>query len=351
MKTAINSLIVALMQSGAAAPEWLHLLPAAEFTGADGRGPYAKPDMAALIAQFDKDGRRLPVDENHSIDLAGKQGHPSPARGWIVELQAREDGLWGRVEWTGEGEKIVAGKEYGFLSPVFLHGQTKPYKVAKMLRVALTNDPNLSQLTSLHSKEDDTMLEELRKALGLPETADEAAVLAAVKAAHAARTANAALMARVAEAAGVAADTAPDALVTAVQSKGKSATTDAENVGLKDQLIALQSQVSQLTTQLTSVSTHNAQEKAEAVIAAAIEGGKIVPALKDHMIARHIKNPAEVEAEIKLMPSINSGGLGARELPRDGETATSGELTVATMMGVDPEAFKKQHIILFGKAG
>ncbi len=351
MKTAINSLIVALMQTGTDVPEWLHLLPATEFTGVDGRGPYAKPDNEALIALFKKEGLRLPVDENHSIDLAGKQGHPSPARGWIVDLQSREDGLWGRVEWTDEGGKIVAGKSYGYLSPVFLHGQTKPYKVAKMLRVALTNDPNLSQLKSLHSKEDDTMLEELRKALGLPETADEAAIMAAVKAAHAARTANAALMARVAEAAGVPADTAPDILVTAVQSKGKPSATDTENAGLKDQLVTLQSQVSQLTTQLTSVTTHNAQEKAEAVISAAVEGGKIVPALKDHMIARHIKNPTEVEAEIKMMPSINSGGIGQRDLPRSGETATDGELNVGALMGVDPEAFKKQHKTLFGKEG
>ncbi|NLS00188.1 hypothetical protein HGP17_25465 [Rhizobium sp. P38BS-XIX] len=349
MKTAINSLFIALMQTGADVPDWLHILPAAEFTGADGRGPYAKPDMAALIAQFDKDGMRLPVDENHSIDLAGKQGHPSPARGWIVELQAREDGLWGRVQWTDEGKSLVAGKAYGFLSPVFLHGQSKPYKVAKMLRVALTNDPNLTSLKSLHAQEDNTMLEELRKALGLPETADETAVMAAVKAANAARTAGAALMARVAEAAGVAADTAPDALVTAVQSKGKPSATDAENASLKDQLVSLQSQVSTLTTQLNTVTTHNAQERAETVVGDAIKEGKIIPALKDHMIARHIKNPAEVEAEIKLMPSINSGGLGGRELPRAGETATSEELAIAAMMGVDPEAFKTQHKVLFGK--
>ncbi len=344
MKTAINSLIVALMQTGADVPEWLHILPAAEFTGADGRGPYAKPDMDALIALFNKEGQRLPVDENHSIDLAGKQGHPSPARGWIVELQKREDGLYGRVEWTDAGQALVAGKSYGYLSPVFLHGQTKPYKVAKMLRVALTNDPNLTSLKSLHSQEDNTMLEELRKALGLPETADEAAIMAAVKAAHAAQTAQAALMARVAEAAGVPADTAPDALVTAIQSKGS-----ADSAGLTGQLVALQSQVSQLTTQLTSVATQTAKEKAETVIGAAIEGGKIIPALKDHMIARHLKNPAEVEAEIKLMPSINAGGIGERDLPRAGETATSEELNVAAMMGVDPEAFKKQHKALFGK--
>ncbi len=342
MEKAINSLILALMQADAGAPDWLHILPAAEFTGADGRGPYAKPDNEALIALFNKEGLRLPVDENHSTDLAGKKGFPSPARGWIVELQSRADGLWGRVEWTDEGDKIVAGKSYGYLSPVFLHGQTKPFKVAKMLRVALTNDPNLPFLKSLHSKEEASMLEQLRKALGLPDTADETAVMAAVTAAHTAQTARAALMARVAEAAGVAADTAPDALVTAIQSRGKVSATDAENADLKTQLISLQSQ-------FTTLSTNTARDRAETVIGAAVEAGKVVPALKDHMIARHMKNPTEVEAEIKLMPSLNSGGLGGRKLPESGDITTAEDDKVMSMMGLDAKAFGDTAKALHGK--
>ncbi|MCD9150122.1 phage protease [Pseudophaeobacter sp. MA21411-1] len=29
------------------------------------------------------------------------KGLPAPARGWITATQARNDGIWGRVEWTG----------------------------------------------------------------------------------------------------------------------------------------------------------------------------------------------------------------------------------------------------------
>ncbi|MFC3074684.1 phage protease [Shinella pollutisoli] len=342
MSNVLGTHVLALNAAGADAPEWLQLLPAASFVGADGRGPYAAPDAAAIVARFQAEGRRLPVDENHSIDLAGKAGHPSPARGWIVELQARADGVWGKVEWTEEGRSLVAGKSYGFVSPVFFHSRSKPHRIGSIERVALTNDPNLPFLKSLHSKEDQTMLEELRKALGLPETADEAAVMTAVTAAHAASTSHAALMARIAEAAGVAKDVAADDLVKAVQARGASPTSETENAELKAQVVSLQSQISTLVTS-------TAREKAEATVDQAIKDGKIVPALRDHMIARHMKAPAEVETEIQHLVSINAGGLGGRKPPEGGDTATSDELSVAAVMGVDPEAFKKEHKALFGK--
>lgn len=345
MEKAINSIIRALNHADATAPEWLHLLPAGEFKGADGRGPYAAPDTDALILLFHKEGHPLAVDENHSTDLAAKQGHPAPARGWIVEMQKRDDGLYGRVEWTPEGERMMSGnvKEYGFLSPVFLHSASKPFKVAKMLRVSLTNDPNLTDLKSLHSQQENAMLEQLRKALGLPETADEAAVLAAVTAAHTAQTAGAALMSRIAEAAGVATDTAPDVLVTAIQSRGKATAAEAENAALKTQLTSLQ-------TQLTSLATTTAKDKAEAAIDGAIQGGKIVPALRDHMIARHMRNPAEVENEIKLMPSLNAGGLGNRKQPGAEDAAlTAEDDQLIAMMGIDPKVYADTAKALHGK--
>lgn len=76
-------------------PEWIHLVPAGEFRGADGRGPYRLRDAAALITASMGPGRRLPLDENHSTDLAATRGEPAPARGWIVDLQSRPDGIWG----------------------------------------------------------------------------------------------------------------------------------------------------------------------------------------------------------------------------------------------------------------
>lgn len=344
MHNTISTLIIALQSATAGAPEWMHVIPAGRFTGVDGRGPYFLNDAASVIAAFTTEGRKLPIDENHSTDLAGKKGFSAPARGWIVELQSREDGIWAKVEWTPEGLSLMQGKAYGYVSPVLQHPPKPPYNIARLLRVALTNDPNLT-LTSLHSTsmENSMDLEALRKAFGLPETADEAAILAAITASHSASTSQAALMSRVAQAIGVDATVEGEALVTALNAKLKPVTTvEAENSELK-------AQVTSLNSRLETFITTNAQERAVSTVDAAIAAGKIVPALRDHMISRHSKNPAEVDAEIKLMPSINAGGLGNRQPPVTGETATEEELKIASMMGVDAEAFKTQHKSLFAK--
>jgi phage I-like protein len=343
MTKTTDTLVIAINHAGAA-PEWLHVLPAGEFKGKDGRGPYAAPDMDALISLFGAEGTKLVVDENHSTDLAAKRGESAPARGWIVELQKRDDGLYGRVEWTPEGERMMDAKEYGFLSPTFMHTAARPFKVAKLLRVALTNDPNLTNLKSLHSSEENAMLEQLRKALGLPETADEAAVLAAVTASHTAQATHTALIGRIAEAAGVAKETAPDALVIAIQSRDSSSAVEQENADLKQTVLSLQSK-------FTTLANDTAKDKATAFVTTAVEAGKVIPALKDHYIARHMKNPAEVEHELSLMPALNAGGLNRDPGEhKDTPAITDDDKKVMAMMGVDPEAYAKTHATLFAKA-
>lgn len=344
MRKNINSLIVALhaAETGGA-PEWLHLLPATSFKGVDGRGPFAAPNLTALIALFQREGKKLPVDENHAIDLAGKAGMPSPARGWIVDMQARADGLWGKVEWTAEGDALVAGKAYGYISPVFTHTEKSPYVIGKMMRVALTNDPNLEFLTSLHSNQETEMLEELRKALGLPETATEADVLNAVKSTHQANAANVALMARVREAAGVAATADETVLVTALQSRGKATPAETEVAELKGQIVSLQTSLNQFTKSA-------AVEKATAFIEGALKDGKIVPAQRDMMIAWHQRDPQVAEEFIKNQPALNAGGLGGKKPAGEADAARSTEDdAVLAQMGLDPTAFETQKKALHSK--
>jgi len=337
MKNALATHSIALNASSA--PEWLQLLPATEFSGIDGRGPYAAPDLAGLVAAFNAAGRKLAVDENHSTDLAGKAGHPAPARGWIVALEARADGLYGRVEWTAAGKELMEDQAYGFISPVFMHTRTKPYRISSVERVALTNDPNLTFLKSLNAKEDNAMLEELREALGLPETATETDALAAVKAAHTASGKYEALIKRVGKIADAEGD--EDAVVTALQSRLEATGGEDE---LRKQVSSLSATVTSLNSQITTLQSDHAREKAETVIDAAITGGKLVPALRDMYVTRHQKDAEGVEAELKLMPSIHGGGLGKRKPPEAGTTEISAEdEKVMALMGVDKEAFKKQR--------
>ncbi len=53
-------------------PEWIELIPAGEFAGRDGRGPYRLTDAAAVIeaSQALRMDAGLPIDYDHATDFA-----------------------------------------------------------------------------------------------------------------------------------------------------------------------------------------------------------------------------------------------------------------------------------------
>ena len=153
-------------------------------------------------------------------------------------------------------------------------------------------------------------------------------------------------MAKLAEAAGVDKDAKPDALVTALQAKFKAGTE-----GDAGEVDELRGQVKSLNTQLTQLTVSTAKKTAEAAIDGAIKGGKLVPALRDHMIARHMKDPVEVETELKAMPSLHSGSLRERRVTEEDGALSGDDETVAAMMGLDPKAFAETAKTLERSAG
>lgn len=333
MTTVLASFAHALSASGTA-PEWIHLLPAGTFEAIDGRGPYELGDAEAVIAASMGSGRKLPIDENHSITRMTESGGSTPARGWIVEMEAREDGIWGRVEWTQAGSKMVIDRDYGFISPVFSHSKSKPHRVLQIMQAALVNDPGLITLTSLHTRKEIIMDEELRKALGLDKDADDTAIMTAIRETSEAAERNLAILDRMRGELGLADDSGEDAFVTALASR--QAKDDPSETS------ALREQVKALNTQLMTLATATATEKATAAVDAAIGAGKLVPALREHMIARHVRDPKEVATEIAAMPSINAGGLAGRQ-PRDegGVTLSAEDQQVCAQMGLDPAEYAK----------
>jgi phage I-like protein len=140
------------------APRRIHLIPAGEFSGRDGRGPY-RLDAQAVLAAFRRAAMRdgyeadgdipIPIDYEHQGILAAENGQPAPAAGWITALQATDAGIWGTVEWTQKAAAMIEAKEYRFLSPVFRH--TRDGRVIALDSAALTNQPNLT-LTALNRK-------------------------------------------------------------------------------------------------------------------------------------------------------------------------------------------------------
>jgi phage I-like protein len=289
---------VDLVEPGAGEEHWVHLLPGTELRTEDGRGPWHVKSMNALIAASLPKGQRLILDENHSNDHAAPLGLPSPAAGWIEELQARADGLWGRVTWTPAGAEVRKG--YRGISPALLID--KAGNVLRVLRASLVNFPNLKGLAQLQAQQtehDMNFLAKLAAKLGLADGASEDAVIAALDAQAAATTALQSQVAAVAKAAGVAEDAAPEVVLNAV-------TTLTEKGGDASAIVALQGELTTVTTELNSVKAGIARTAAETFVDGAIAEGRVgVKPLRDHYVTRHMANAADVEKEIGGMPILN----------------------------------------------
>ncbi len=137
--------------SSSAPPQWVMLIPAGEFSGRDGRGPFRLADPQRVIAATEALGMAagVPIDYDHATDFAAPKGRPAPAAGWIRELQQRAGALWGRVEWTPHGAQAITSREYRYISPVFQYSPDGG--VTRLLRAGLTNNPNL-YLTAISAR-------------------------------------------------------------------------------------------------------------------------------------------------------------------------------------------------------
>lgn len=335
-----NAPIIALLQ---AAPlpadpvaEWVHLLPAGTISTQDGRGPYRVEDPARLIAEsLQGDGAKLPIDENHAIDLAAPRGEASPSRGWIVELQARDDGIWGRVDWTATGRALLAERAYLALSPAIAHDASG--RVLRILRASLVNRPNLRGLTALHQENPMSLMQRLAELLGLETDATEDALIERVTALHQQAPQAVALQAQLTQigtALGVAEGAPAETILTAA--KGKAA-------GGNEAVVALQAELASVTTRLNELQTTSARRAAETFVDGEIKRGRVgVKPLREHYIAMHMADAARVEKELGALPILGSGGqLAPVPAPAaDGQIALQAEQREAVRLGgFDPVAY------------
>ena len=301
-------------------PEWIHILPAGTFKGDDGRGPYVLRDPAKVISEsMERAHGKLTLDENHSTDTAAKIGMSSPAMGWIVQLENRADGIWGRVEWTPPGQQAWANRAYRGVSPVFDH--TPDGVVTCILRAALTNDPNL-ELTSLHHKQQETRMDlaAIAAALGLPATATQADVdraLADAKSSRAMHTSLAGLL-------NLGADADAAAITTGVRARleGESAHAQA--------LTAVQ-------TELAALQRKDAERTAEAAVDTAARDGHVISKdLRGELIALHASNPEMAAKIIAQLPKIPQG-----QIARQNTSAHAAQTAAGVDTDADPKALAK----------
>ncbi len=337
MTTAASPALCAAMPLPASAevPDWVHLLPAqgGAVQTTDGRGPYRLADAAAVIAASMATPERLVVDENHATDLASPKGGAAPARGWITALQARDDGIWAAVEWTGAGRALLADRAYRGVSPVILH--RKDGTIDRILRASLTNTPNLKGQVTLNSEDPmDKIMAAIAKAVGLDEGADGEAILAAIRKMKHVPDSATALQSALGEVATILGTTADPAAITAAAKAAKSGA---------DGIVALQAEVTSLTEKLNAVTAATARAKAEAFVDGAIRAGRAgVKPLRDHYVTMHMADPARVEKEIGAMPVLGGGTVLAAPAA-DGPIVSlnAEQLAVATALGLTTEAYLK----------
>ena len=176
-------------------PEWIELISApidGAIRGRDGRA-YTHSNPLATMAAWVRRGIELPIDINHSSEISAPKGEPSPAVGFIRDLQARPDGsIWGRADWTEFGKSELRAGRYKFISPAFYVDAKLANKklgtlgdITELTSIGIVNKPNFDLMAlnaeeKKESEQENSMDKELAKALGLAEDATVAQAAAKI---------------------------------------------------------------------------------------------------------------------------------------------------------------------------
>ena len=351
-------------------PEWVQLMPGGELNARDGRR-WKLTDAAAVVeASRRRAGATdLVFDYGHQTDYARENGQPAPAAGWIKELQARADGIWGRVEWTERAAAAIKAREFRYVSPTF--GHTRAGVVTEVVRAALTNNPalDLPALAQRRKNNDDpdgaggSMHEQLKRILaklGLredsePTTAQADAALARIDPAPPID------LAELAKALGLAATArAADVLAAARKRGGElAAALGLAETATADEVLAAakaaktstaaddptayvpRAEFDRVATQLNELQTSRADEQATAAVDDAIKAGKLAPAQRDWGLASAKKDLAAFRSYVGSAPVIVTPAAPAPAPAGDPDAALTGEeLSVCRSMGISEDAFK-----------
>lgn len=329
--TETSSIVLMQAQSlpeiaGGEVPDWIKILPppGQPIATHDARGPYAYADPQAVIAASLGRKPRIVVDENHATETAAKRGEPSPARGYVAELQARADGIWARIDWTAAGRALMADRAYWGISPVFMVPKSAPRVIAAIKSIALTNEPNLRELPALHHEETGMSHTALAQALGLAETATEDEMLARASALTGAETAHAALQAQMGEIGRALGVEGADPGAVLIAARQAAEADDADTVA------ALQTEVASLTGRVASLTEAAARSRAETFVDAEIARGRMIPAsLRDHYVSRHMQDAASVETEIAAFGILKPGLTPAPQAQTAAGPRTAPEIAAA----------------------
>jgi phage I-like protein len=349
---AIMADLPASITDGESGESEIQLFPDGEFTARDGR-PGNMTDakgqplglqhwvMNATVARRligQAEARKTPyvIDYEHQSLHAEKNGQPAPAAGWFKTLVYRPgQGLFARVEWTDRARRMVAAREYRFISPLFVFDRQSGEPQA-LLNASLSNNPAIDGMDDVAQRAaavfDFTYYKEttvnwkdtLIKLFGLEADADDAVVEAALTA----------LNTRAVE--GESALHERDAQIAALTEHGTGAPDPAKFVSI--------AVAEDLRTQIADLASKQTEREVEEVLAAAMSDER-GPLLLDAQIpwARELGKTDLVALQAYLktatpLAALRGRQTAGRKIP-DGaaQTFDAEQRAVLTTLGLSAE--------------
>lgn len=319
---------VALTATGKAPSEIL-VFPAGRIDARDGRW-WVNDQPDVVIAAFDADKMKLPIDYEHALELAVPMGQAIPAAGWITGLTNREGAVWASVEWTERATEMIESAEYRYQSPVFWFDED--HSIFELVSMALTNQPALRQ-AALASKqrtkphtpttEEPTMDKAARialcKSLGLADEASDNAIQAAIEALKGEKD---------------------KALASVSTPPLDKFVPRADHDKVKEER----------DKALASIKEREDGE-VEALVDAAVAAKKIAPASKDYHLAAcktegGLDRFKAMVGDLPVNPVAEPSGLDGKTPPNAGSTLTAEEKAMCAQTGVSHEDFLKKKASL-----
>ncbi len=288
-------------------------------------------------------GRRLDL----VIDYEHQTLHDvqAPAAGWITELINGEDAIMAKVNWTPKGAEYLKNKEYRYLSPVIITRKNDK-KVIALHSAALTNTPAIDGMFPLvgcsldaddyedYEEKRAMELEKLIKLLGLPETATEDEVEAALQSAG-----------RKLEEQETAANkdtvVANSTILTLLGLKA-----DAKTDEVAAAIVKLQNGDSTLAAEVQALKAQLEGRAADEAVTAALKAGKITAAQKDWARSYTLKDPEGFAAFVDKAPAavVMDNLTGADPKEKGGKDGMSGvDHAVLKNLGISEAEVKEYY--------
>lgn len=298
-----------------------------------GAGPYRVRDRAhaeqIVAATRDFFGEAdMPADFDHQMAFAVKPGVGGQAKAaaWIkpANITAEDDGIYAnQVEYTAAAAQALSAREYRYISPLFTVADNGDVAMIKNFGFVNIGAIRLPAVAAGVSEDHDHMeLTALAALLGLAEDAtadDVAAAIGSLKTAGKPDTSS------IAVAAGLAVDADLPTIAAAVAAMRTGGAPDPTKFVPIEQLESVSAKLTMLT-----------DERAERVVAAAIESGKLAPAAKHWGLDLFKKDEVSFNTWLSHAPQVVAAGAELDERkPNEKRTAlTADEIAACDASGI-----------------